>query len=102
MITNEKIKVLVEMGIYKEDELSSIVFLYVKEGKIKTFSSNLTKEKHEEMLKNGWKHTSMVNACRFFEEIFNNTPIEEYESCINAFFSTNINIAKKEINNGKN
>jgi uncharacterized lipoprotein YajG len=68
--------------------MNSIVFVYLKDGKIKTLDISHTKNDHDKMINEGWKHTSTVNASVFIEELFNNVPDGELRKSIKSLAIT--------------
>lgn len=68
--------------------MNSIVYVYFKDGKIKTLDIGHGKSDHEKMLNEGWKHTATVNASVFIEELFNNVPDSELRKSVQSLAIT--------------
>lgn len=64
--------------------MDSIVFVYFKDGKIKTLDVKQGKLDHEKMINSGWKHTASVNACVFIEQLFNDVPDTELRKAVQS------------------
>lgn len=45
----------------------STVFVYAKDDKIKVLNTEVASESNDRLLKQGWKHTSTIDACRWIE-----------------------------------
>lgn len=56
--------------------MKSILFIYKKDGVVKAL--DLDDGNHQELIDQGFKHVSTVNMKTFIENIFNNTPEEEW------------------------
>jgi hypothetical protein len=64
--------------------MENIVFVYLKDGKIKTLDIGHGKSEHEKMINDGWGHTATVNACDFIEQLFNDVPETELKNSIQS------------------
>jgi hypothetical protein len=64
--------------------MNSIVFVYLKDGKIKTLDIGHGKPDHEKMIIDGWKHTETVNASVFIEQLFNDVPDSELRKSVQS------------------
>jgi hypothetical protein len=62
----------------------TIVFIYSKDNNVKVLSIEESKKLHNELISEGWKHTSTLNACVFISELCNNIPDSELRNCINS------------------
>jgi hypothetical protein len=51
---------------------NSIVFVYYKEDKIKVLTLEQSKDKHEQIISEGWIHTATLDSCVYIEHLFNN------------------------------
>jgi hypothetical protein len=60
------------------------VFVYSKDNKIKSLSIDDSRDQDAQLKKDGWKHTSTLNACIFISELFNNVPENELKNTINS------------------
>jgi hypothetical protein len=50
----------------------AFVFIYAKDKKIKVLSFEESKRLHNKLLKEGWKHTSTLDACMWIQFLYNN------------------------------
>lgn len=50
----------------------AIVFVYSKDNEVKVLDIKESKQKHNSLINDGWKHTSTLNSCKFLEELCNN------------------------------
>lgn len=57
--------------------MNSTVFIYHKEDKIKVLELDDSKALHIQMIEDGWKHTTTLNACAWIEYLFNQCDIED-------------------------
>jgi len=48
------------------------VFVYFKNNKIKVLDLEMSKNEHQTLLNDGWKHTTTLDVCRFIEHLYNN------------------------------
>lgn len=64
--------------------MNSIVFVYFKDGKIKTLDIGHGKPDHEKMLNDEWEHTATVNASVFIEHLFNDVPDTELRKSVQS------------------
>lgn len=55
----------------------AIVFVYLKDNKVKVLDVKESKNKHNLLINNGWKHISTLDACRFLEYLYNGISDEE-------------------------
>ena len=52
--------------------IPSFVFVYSKGYTIQVFSIETAKEKHDELLKDGWQHSATLDACAFIKHLYDN------------------------------
>lgn len=55
----------------------AIVFVYLKDNKVKVLDVKESKNKHNLLINNGWKHSSTLNVCTFLEYLHNEISNEE-------------------------
>jgi uncharacterized protein YxeA len=50
---------------------------WVKDNEVKVLDTKESKQNHNLLINDGWKHTSTLNACKFLEELYTNIPDNE-------------------------
>jgi len=49
------------------------IFVYAKDGKIKVLGIDTDKQQHDQLLADGWILTHSMDACRWIENLHNDT-----------------------------
>ena len=62
----------------------AIVFVYSKDNEVKVLDIKESKQKHNSLINDGWKHTSTLDSCKFIIELCNNIPDSELRKYINS------------------
>jgi hypothetical protein len=57
--------------------MDNTIFIYHKDGKIKVLDFETSKVLHNQMIDNGWLHTTTLNPCVWIEYLFNQCEIED-------------------------
>ena len=55
----------------------STLFVYAKDDKIKVLNTEVAIDSNDRLLKQGWKHTATIDACRWLENIYNDLDEED-------------------------
>ena len=53
------------------NKTDTMVYIYTKDGKIETLDVGASVKAHERLAKEGWVHAHTINACLFFERLYN-------------------------------
>ena len=80
-----------------------VMFVYQKDGVSKVLSLQDPKDKHNELINNGWKHVSTVNPLIYIEHLLNNNKLKNFQYiCVilNIQASESKKLSFKETNTG--
>jgi hypothetical protein len=70
--------------------MNTAIFVYAKDKTIKVLSVTSAKNKHKELIDDGWIHTHTLDACVFLEYLHNKCEAEDVISEV-------ISLAKRDV-----
>ena len=50
--------------------MTTFIFVYSKDGKIKVLGLDQSKKEHKEFIREGWKHTQTLDVCTYIEYLY--------------------------------
>jgi hypothetical protein len=68
-----------------EQKINHFVFIYVKDNKVKVFDLETSKELHDSMIKQGYKHIATLDPCKWIEFIINQDQDKDIISEVRGF-----------------
>lgn len=63
--------------------MNSIVYIFVKKGKVKVLDNQTTQHECEDLIKKRWKHTATLDTRIFLEKILNSADSKRLNMLIN-------------------
>lgn len=54
----------------------NIIFVYKKDGVVKCLTTEESKNNHDKLIANGWKHVLTINPCAFIEYVHNDLKLD--------------------------